>query len=392
MVRATTDHTFIWELPGWPSFTWDVGRLAPKLDDARRAQSELLGTVRALGGTAAEAAADAMAREVVNNSAIEGVNLDMEAVRASMMLRLGVSSNLAKVTTGNLQRVDPMVGVLAEAVEGWESPLTLERVFGWHRALFPHGVPDGGATFPAGELRGDQPMVVATPSCRPGEPDQIHFEAPGRDVLGKELEAFLDWFNNPPQALNGLLRAGLAHLWFITIHPMLDGNGRLARTITDMALSQDERTPRRYYSLSVQIMKNKSAYYDALEVAQRGAMDLTAWLEWFLSQVEEGAKEGIREIGRVIARGYFWAEMKKLRVTDRQEKVLYNVLSPMSMDIDISNRRYRAITGISRATSKRDLAELAEKGLVVPFGAARSASYKVNLDKYLPDMLRDRKG
>jgi len=333
-----------------------------------------------------------MAREVVNNSAIEGVNLDMEAVRASMMLRLGVSSNLAKVTTGNLQRVDPMVGVLAEAVEGWESPLTLERVFGWHRALFPHGVPDGGATFPAGELRGDQPMVVATPSCRPGEPDQIHFEAPGRDVLGKELEAFLDWFNNPPQPLNGLLRAGLAHLWFITIHPMLDGNGRLARTITDMALSQDERTPRRYYSLSVQIMKNKSAYYGALEVAQRGAMDLTAWLEWFLSQVEEGAKEGIREIGRVIARGYFWAEMKKLRVTDRQEKVLYNVLSPMSMDIDISNRRYRAITGISRATSKRDLAELAEKGLVVPFGAARSASYKVNLDKYLPDMLRDRKG
>lgn len=390
MVRATQEHTFIWERPEWPSFSWDAERLATRLDGARRAQSELLGVVKALGDKVTEAASDAMVREVVNNSAIEGVTLDVEAVRASMLLRLGVETNLAEVTTGDLKRVDPVVGVLAEAVEAWKDPLTVERIFGWHRALFPKGVPDGGTTLPSGEFRGDLPMVVATPSRRPGESDTIHYEAPGREVLEHELDAFLDWFNQPPaqHALNGLLRAGLAHLWFITVHPMLDGNGRLARTITDLALSQDERLPRRFYSLSVQIMKNKAAYYEALEHAQRGSLDVSDWLEWFLAQVETAAREGFREIGRVLARGYFWAEVERLRVPERQWKVLYSVLSPMSPEMSISNRRYRAITGISRATSKRDLAELAEKGLVVPFGEARAASYLVNLDPFLPDAFR----
>ncbi len=389
MVRATQEHAFIWERPEWPNFSWDAERLAARLDRARRAQSELLGVVKALGEKVTEAASDAMAREVVNNSAIEGVTLDVEAVRASMSLRLGIETNLANVTPGGLKRVDPVVGVLAEAVEGWKDPLTVERIFRWHLALFPKGVPDGGTTLPAGAFRGDVPMVVATPSRRPGEPDTIHFEAPGRDVLEHELDAFLDWFNQPPQpTLNGLLRAGLAHLWFITLHPMLDGNGRLARTLTDLALSQDERLSRRFYSISVQIMKNKAAYDGALEHAQRGSLDVTDWLEWFLSQVETAAREGFREIGRVLARGYYWAEVEKLRVSERQRMVLASVLSPMSPETSISNRRYRAITGISRATSKRDLAELAEKGLVVPFGEARAASYRVNLDPFLPDAFR----
>lgn len=389
MVRATLGPAFIWERPEWPAFAWDGERLAAKLDGARRAQSELLGAVKALGEKVAEAASDAMAREVVNSSAIEGVALDMEAVRASMLLRLGVETQLARFTTGNLKRVDSVVGVLAEAVEGWKAPLTVERIFGWHRALFPKGVPDGGITLPAGEFRGDEPMVVATPSRRPGEPDTIHFEAPGRDGLEHELDAFLDWFNQPPpSALNGLLRAGLAHLWFITLHPMLDGNGRLARTITDLALAQDEGLPRRYYSLSAQITGNKVAYYDALERAQRGSLDVSDWLEWFLSQVEMAAREGFREVGRVLARGTFWAEAARLRVSERQRKVLQSVLSPMSLEVSISNRRYRAITGISRATSKRDLADLAEKGLVVPYGEARAASYRVNLDPFLPDAFR----
>jgi len=180
----------------------------------------------------------------------------------------------------------------------------------------------------------------------------------------------------------------LAHLWFITVHPMLDGNGRLARTLTDLALAQDERLPRRFYSLSVQIMKNKAAYYDALEHAQRGSLAVNDWLEWFLAQVETAAREGFREIGRVLARTAFWAEVERLRVPERQRKVLSGVLAPMSPELSISNRRYRAIAGVSRATSKRDLAELAEKGLVVPFGAARAASYRVNLDPFLPDAFR----
>jgi len=385
MVRATSEHTFLWELPGWPRMDWNSQRLAPLLDSARRSQSELLGMVKALGSAAGEAAVDAMANEVVCNSAIEGMALDLEAVRASMRHRLGIEG-LVQVT-GSTRRVDPVVGVLAEAVEGWDSPLTLERIFDWHRALFPKGVPDGARTLPAGEFRGEYPMVVAS-AGRLGGTETIHFEAPGREVLEAELDAFLSWFNHPPAELNGLLRAGLAHLWFITVHPLPDGNGRLARTITDLALSQDERLPRRFYSLSVQIMRNKPAYYDALEHAQRGSLDITLWLEWFLAQVAASARHGIAELGSVLARSCFWAEAHTLPINDRQERVLVNVLSPMSSGLAVSNRRYRAITGTSKATASRDLAELANLGLVVPFGAARASSYLVDLDRFLPDAFR----
>lgn len=384
MVRATTEHTFIWELPGWPRVTWKSDCLGGALDSARRSQAELLGAVKAIDGLAASAAAvDAMAHEVVSNSAIEGVSLDMESVRASMMLRLGVETNLAQVT-GNTRRVEPVVGVLAGAAEGWRDPLTLDRIFDWHRAIFPKGIPDGTNTLPAGELRGDRPMIVATVGRRINAPEIVHFEAPSREVLEAGMETFLEWFNNPPNGLNGLLRAGLAHLWFITIHPMADGNGRLTRTITDLALSQDEKLPRRFYSLSVQIMKNKQAYYNALEHAQRGSLDITDWLNWFLSQVEAATSHGSHEVSRVIARGRFWAEVRKHPLNDRQEAGLTSVLSPMSADLALSNRRYRAITQASRATAVRDLAGLAGMGLVVPFGEARSASYRVDLERFLP--------
>jgi Fic family protein len=388
MARATKEHTYIWELPGWPNFIWDGKRLAGPLDSARRSQAELLGVVKAIDGLAAgEAAVVAMAQEVVSNSAIEGVSLDLESVRASMMLRLGVEASILGVT-GNTKRVDPVVGVLAEAAEGWQEPLTLARIFGWHRAIFPKGIQDGLQTLPAGELRGDYPMVVATLGRHVGDPETVHFEAPGREILEVELEAFLAWFNKTPEGLNGLLRAGLAHLWFVTVHPLADGNGRLARTITDLALSQDERLPRRFYSLSVQIMRNKDAYYDSLEQAQRGSLDITTWLTWFLSQVEAATRHGFQEVGRVRARGYYWAEVRKFTLNGRQEMVLKNVLSPMSVDLAVSNRRYRAITKTSRATAVRDLSELAEMGLVVPFGEARAASYRVDLERFLPDAFR----
>lgn len=231
-------------------------------------------------------------------------------------------------------------------------------------------------------------MVVATLGRHAGDPEIIHFEAPGRDRLEAELEAFLAWFNQAPEGLNGLLRAGLAHLWFVTVHPLADGNGRLARTITDLALSQDEKLPRRFYSLSVQIMRNKGDYYNALEQAQRGSLDVTGWLMWFLSQVEAATRHGFLEVGRVLARGYFWAEARKVALNDRQERMLRNVLSPMSEDLAVSNRRYRAITQASRATAVRDLAELAEMGLVVPFGEARAASYRIDLERFLPSAFR----
>ena len=385
MARATQKHAFIWERPDWPRFHWNLEVLAGPLDSARRSQAELLGVVKAIGGLAAsEAAVGAMAHEVVSNSAIEGVTLDLESIRASMMLRLGVAANLAQ-SAGKANRMDPMVEILAEAAEGWVEPLNRERLFAWHRSIFPRGVPEGLQTLPAGELRGSDPMVVATVGRAMGTPEVIHFEAPGREVLDPELDAFLAWFNQPPVGMNGLLRAGLAHLWFITLHPMTDGNGRLARTITDLALSQDERVPRRFYSLSVQIMKNKFAYYDALEQAQRGDLDVTNWLSWFLAQVQAATTAGVKEVGWVLARGRFWAEVRRLPLNDRQELMLKRVLAPASADLAVSNRRYRAITNTSRATAVRDLIDLATMKLVVPYGEARSASYLVDLERFLPE-------
>jgi Fic family protein len=330
-----------------------------------------------------------MAHEVVSNSAIEGVNLDLESVRASMMLRLGIETSLTQVT-GHAARMDPIVGVLAEAAETWEAPLTLKRIFGWHRAIFPKGIPDGFEVLPAGSLRGEKPMVVASrpKGARLENPDIIHFEAPGREGLEREVDAFLSWFNAPPARLNGLLRAGLAHLWFITVHPLADGNGRLARTITDLALSQDEKLPRRFYSLSVQILRTKDTYYDVLEQAQRGTLDITDWLVWFLLQVEAATRHGMQEVGRVLARGAFWAEARRHSLDDRQEKVLKAILSPTSPAPEVSNRRYRAITGVSRATAVRDLAKMAEMGLLVPYGETRSASYRVDVDRFLPELFR----
>ena len=383
MARVTEGHTYIWELPDWPAFTWEAERLLGPLAAARRHQGELLGMVKVIDQVAAsEAAVSAMAEEVVNNSAIEGVALDLESVRASMLLRLGVETGMAQAA--GIKRVDPVVGVLAEAAREFEAPLTLARIFRWQQCLFPKGIPDGLSVLPAGALRGDRPMVVASAGRRFGEPETIHHEAPGRAVLEEELETFLNWFNAPPPGLDGLVRAGLAHLWFVTIHPLADGNGRLARTITDLALSQDERLPMRFYSLSVQIMQNRNDYYEALARAQQGGLDLTGWLAWFLDQVRSAAQHGIREVARVLARSRFWATAGRSDLNHRQIKVLQAILSPLSREDAVSNSYYCKLAGTNRTTAARDLTELAAMGLLLPFGGGRSASYRVGLERFAP--------
>jgi len=387
MARKTEGRTYIWELPAWPKFTWDAKRVADPLARAKRSQGELLGMVKAIDQVAStEVAVAAMVREVVNNSAIEGVALNLESVRASMLLRLGIATGMAQVA--GAQRMDPIVSVLAEATEGFREPLTLERIFKWHRAIFPKGIQEGLAVLPAGELRGDAPMVVSSPGRHIGAPLTIHFEAPGRDALEPELAAFMSWLNTPKNNVDGLIRAALAHLWFITIHPFSDGNGRIARTITDLALSQDERLPRRYYSLSVQIMRNKEDYYDSLEHAQRGGLDITNWLVWFLTQVHEATQQGIREIALVLARSHFWATARKFKLNDRQETVLKAILSPLSQEDAVSNAYYCKLADTNRTTAARDLADLVEKDLLRPYGGGRTSSYRVVLDRFTPEWAR----
>ena len=393
MVRATKGRTYIWERTGWPTFTWDLVRLAGPLAAARRSQGELLGMVRAIEpGAAQEVAVSAMAQEVVQNSAIEGVSLDLPSVRASMLLRLGVEVGMAQAS--GMKGVDPVVGVLTEAVKGFQEPLTLERIFGWQRALFPKGIPMGLTVLPAGALRGEETMVVASPGRHVGEAETIHFEAPGRAGLEGELERFLTWFGESlkdgPHGTDGLVRAGIAHLWFVTIHPLADGNGRIARTLTDLALAQDEQSPRRHYSLSVQIMRNKEAYYAALERAQQGGLDLTEWLVWFLHQVEAATRHGVEEVAKVVARGCFWATARQAGVNDRQEQVLKAILSPLSREDAVSNSYYCKLADTNRTTAARDLADLVQTGLLLPYGGGRSASYRVGPERFIPEGLQPR--
>ena len=380
MPRATSGKTYIWEHRGWPSFVLGMDSLAAPLALARRTQGELLGMARMLEGLPQmEAAASAMSREVCSNSAIEGVDLSLEAVRASMLLRLGAKDG--GLPPEQTRRVDPIVGVLTEAVQGWRHPLSLMRIFDWQRDLLPGGFSPQLGPIRVGELRGDAPMVVATVSKVLGEPDVIHYEAPGRERLEAEMDAFLTWFNAPPVGLDGLLRAGLAHLWFVTIHPLEDGNGRIARTLTDLALAQDEGLDLRFYSLSSQIIRDKDAYYDALEAAQGGNLDVTPWIAWFLGEVQKATHHGIEEILRVLARHRFWAQAERLDLNERQIEALRRALSPFNDGDGLSNRWYRKITSTNRTTATRDLGQLVALGLLEASGEKRGVAYRVRLER-----------
>jgi len=381
MPRTTTGRTYLWEDPDWPRFVVRMEVLASRLAQARRAQGELLGMARMLESMPqTEAAASAMSREVVSNSAIEGVDLSHEAVRASMLLRLGAQEG--GLPPERTRRVDPIVGVLTQAVQGWRLPLSLERIFDWHRALFPGGFSPQLGPIRVGELRGEATMVVATMARTLGEPDLIHFEAPGRERLDAEMDVFTTWFNAPPSDLDGLIRAGLAHFWFVTIHPLEDGNGRISRTITELALAQDEGLDLRFYSLSAQILRDKKAYYDALEAAQGSGLDVSAWLIWFLGEIHKAVSQGIEEIHRVLARHRFWSRAESLDLNTRQLTALHGALSPFNEGEGLSNRWYRKITGTNRTTATRDLIQLVALGLLEASGEKRGTGYRVPLERF----------
>ena len=262
-------HQWIWQQINWPDFTLDEGRLSPLLSRARKQQGHLLGAARLLDNSLSlEAQAQILAEDGFNTSAIEGERLDMDSIRSSVARHLGLpTAGLPHPS----RSVDGLVDVLLDATREYAAPLDADRLYRWQAALFPTGQ-SGLYAIRTGELRGGDPMRVISGAA--GR-EKIHFEAPPRDVLEREVSRFITWFNAPHKELDGLLRAGLAHLWFVTLHPFEDGNGRLARALTDMAICQDEQRPVRLFSLSAQIMRERNAYYDVLERTQRNGLDVT---------------------------------------------------------------------------------------------------------------------
>jgi Fic family protein len=355
-------QVWIWQQSDWPHFIWDQAAIAPALARARLAQGKVLGAARLLDySLTLEAVAAILVEDGLTTSAIECERLDVDLVRSSVARHLGFPS--AGLPTPP-RAVDGLVEVLLDATRNFAQPLKTERLYGWQAALFPTGY-SGLHAVHTGQLRGNETMQVV--SGRIGY-ERVHFEAPGREGLEQELEAFLTWFNTPANELEGLIRAGLAHLWFVTLHPFEDGNGRLARAITDMALSQDEQQPMRLFSLSAQILREREAYYDILERSQRGGLDVTDWLIWFLDQVQASATAAEQTVANTLAKARFWLRHQTTSLNDRQRKVLNRLLDagPDGFEGGINTRKYISITKTSRATAYRELAVLVELGCLTP--------------------------
>ncbi|MFZ4804415.1 MAG: Fic family protein [Synechococcus lacustris] len=373
--------TWIWQQPDWPQFRWKGSALEPLLEQARAARQGLLSRLETLEPPLdREAISALLGRESLGTAAIEGELLDPGQVRSSIARRLRLP--LAEGQPAASAQVEGLLDVLLEATSTLDEPLTLATLNHWHQRLFAAG-PDGLRAIRIGELRDGAPMQVLSGAI--GR-ERLHFEAPPRDQLKEQLEAFLDWVASPPAQLDGLVRAGLAHLWFLTLHPYEDGNGRLARAITDRLLAQDckaqaqQALSGRALGISAQILRERQGYYTALERCQRGDLDVTGWLSWFLEQLSAAAGTNGAVIDAVQRKAAFWWSHRHSGFNSRQQKLLNRLLDaePEGFTGGMTLRKAIGLTKVSRATAWRDLAELVELRAIEPIGEGRSRAYRLH--------------
>ncbi|HEX4595064.1 MAG TPA: Fic family protein, partial [Bryobacteraceae bacterium] len=312
---------YIHELSDWPRFDWDRELLAAPLADVRHKQGRLFGHMEALGfNLRQEAVLETLEADVLRSSEIEGEKLDAEQVRSSIARRLGMDIGALKPADRNVEGV---VEMMLDATRHYDQPLTAERLFAWHASLFPTGR-SGMYKIKAGNWRDDSTGPMEVVSGALGK-ERVHFQAPPAARLDQEMQAFLNWFNAGP-TIDPVLKAALAHFWFVTIHPIGDGNGRMARAISDMALARSENSPQRFYSMSAQIRKERDAYYNILERSQQGTLDITPWMEWFLGclgQAIDGAQTTLRGI---LTKARFWEETAGVEINQRQRLILNRLL------------------------------------------------------------------
>jgi Fic family protein len=368
--------SWIWQQPDWPQFRWQSSDLEQLLEQARGARQELLKRLETLEPPLdREAISALLARESLGTAAIEGELLDPGQVRSSIARRLHLP--LAEGQPAASAQVEGLLDVLLEATSTLEAPLTLATLNHWHRRLFAAG-PDGLRAIRIGELRDKASMQVLSGAI--GR-ERLHFEAPPRDQLEEQLEAFLDWVASPPAQLDGLVRAGLAHLWFLTLHPYEDGNGRLARAITGRLLAQaQQELSGRALGISAQILREREDYYTGLERCQRGDLDVTGWLSWFLEQLTAAAASNGAVIDAVRRKAAFWWSHRHSGFNSRQQKLLNRLLDaePEGFTGGMTLRKAIGLTKVSRATAWRDLAELVEQQAIEPIGEGRSRAYRIH--------------
>lgn len=362
---------FIHELPDWPNFCWDSTLISSPLAALRHRQGRLVGRMEALGfSLRAETTLQALTLEVVKSSEIEGEILNGDQVRSSIARRLGMDIGALAPVDRNIEGV---VEMMLDATQKFAAPLTAERLCGWHAALFPTGH-SAMRKIAVGRWRDDStgPMqVFSGPLGR----ERVHFTAPAAERLEKEMSAFLQWFDGATTT-DPVLRAALAHLWFVTIHPFEDGNGRIARTLADMALARSEQSAQRFYSMSAQIRIERSGYYDVLEKTQKSELDITPWLEWFLSCLNRAFDETENSLGSVLGKARFWETHGQKSLNDRQRLMLNKLLDGFEGKLNTS--KWAAIAKCSQDTALRDILDLVARGVLAKDqGGGRSTSYSL---------------
>lgn len=368
---------YIHQHPRWPEFTWDEGALLPLLADVRHQQGHLLGRMKGLGFRfRAEASLDNLTADVVKSSAIEGASLPVDQVRSSIARRLGLDFG---GDTPASHDVEGVVEMMLDATQNHAAPLTADRLCGWQAALFPAGR-SGLRRVLAGRWRTaelDPMQVVSGPISRDRiRRKNIHFEAPAAGRLPREVAAFLKWFEGRDGA-DPVLRAGVAHFWFVTLHPFEDGNGRVSRAIADMALARAEASTARFYSMSTQIEADKQAYYLTLEKTQKGDMDITGWLKWFLECLERAVQGAENSLAVVLRKSATWERINgHFRVNDRQRAVVNQLLD--GPEPELSTSRYAKLADCSLDTALRDITDLVEAGILLR-GSSGGRSTKYSL-------------
>jgi Fic family protein len=364
--------TFVYETEEWPHLKWNDARLSTPLADVRYRQGMLLGQMKSLGfELRAEAHLKALTTEVIKSSVIEGEILNAEDVRSSIARRLGMDIG---GTPSASRDVEGVVEMMLNATQQYNEPLTQERLFDWHAALFPTGR-SGMRRITVGKWRTDEAGPMQVVSGLMGK-ERVHFEAPAAHRVDHEMAVFLSWFNKPNH-VDPVLKAGVAHFWFVTIHPFEDGNGRIARAIADMALARAERTPQRFYSASAQIEAERKRYYHELESSQRGTVDITLWLEWFLGCLGHAIEKAEHDLTSILRKAKIWDELNKGQVNDRQRKIINLLLS--DFEGKLSTSKYAKIAKCSEDTALRDIKDLVKRGILVRNdGGGRSVSYRIS--------------
>lgn len=361
---------FIHQKDNWPEFTWNSNTFLDLLSEARNLQGRLIGKMETLGfDLRNEALLDTLTLDVLKSSEIEGEFLNPDQVRSSIARRLGMEIAGAVDSDRNVEGV---VDMMLDATQKCFDPLTADRLFDWHAALFPTGR-SGMYKITVANWRKDTtgPMQVVSGAM---EKEKVHFQAPDSDLLEKEMSRFIDWFNNTEIDL--VIKAAIAHLWFVTIHPFEDGNGRITRALTDMLLAQSDKSNQRFYSMSAQIRIERKQYYEILEKTQKGDLDITEWIVWFLNCLINALKSTDSVLTRVLFKAEFWTKHIETAINDRQRKLLNKLMD--GFDGKLTSSKWAKIAECSKDSAVRDINDLIEKGILQKEAAGgRSTNYEL---------------